>query len=62
MDLEEEKEGYFEHFTNNSITTPPNQEDRAATDGISKFVERAMDGLAGEADDSGSGRARSSSE
>ncbi|MFB0845425.1 hypothetical protein [Paenibacillus oleatilyticus] len=62
MDLEEEKEGYFEHFTNNSITTPPDQEDRAATDGISKFVERVMDGLAGETDDSGSERARSSSE
>ncbi|KPV59224.1 hypothetical protein QJ48_12260 [Paenibacillus sp. A3] len=62
MEREEQQEGYFEHFTNNSVTTPPGQEDMAATDGISKFVERMMDGLAGEADDSGSERARSSSE
>ncbi|GMX62527.1 hypothetical protein Elgi_23320 [Paenibacillus elgii] len=62
MEQEEQQEGYFEHFTNNSITTPPDQEDRAATDGISKFVERVMDGLAGGADDSGSERARSSAE
>ncbi|MDO3681103.1 hypothetical protein [Paenibacillus ehimensis] len=60
MDPEEQKEGYFEHFTNNSITTPPDQEDMAATDGISKFVERVMDGLAGEAEDSGTERPRSS--
>ncbi|MCP1311014.1 hypothetical protein [Paenibacillus tyrfis] len=62
MEREEQQEGYFEHFTNNSVTTPPDQEDMAATDGISKFVERVMDGLAGETDDSGSERARSSSE
>ncbi|SCW36444.1 hypothetical protein SAMN04487970_100498 [Paenibacillus tianmuensis] len=58
----EEEEGYFEHFTNNSITTPPDQEDMAATDGISEFVEQVMDSLAGEADNSSSERAHSSSE
>lgn len=62
MNPEEQKEGYFEHFTNNSITTPPDQEDLAATDGISDFVERVMDSLAGEAEDSGSERARSAAE
>ncbi|MCP3772702.1 hypothetical protein NLX71_05125 [Paenibacillus sp. MZ04-78.2] len=62
MNREEEQEGYYEHFTNNSITTPPGQEDMAATDGISEFVEQVMDSLAGEAGDSGSERARTSSE
>lgn len=43
----ENKEDYFEHFTNNSIPTPPDQEDITATDLISEAVEKIIDNLAG---------------
>lgn len=47
----ENKEDYFEHFTNNSIPTPADQEDITPTDLLSEAVEQIIDKLAGEAAD-----------
>lgn len=35
----------FDHFTNNSIPTPPDQSDIAATDSISDIVGEIMDNI-----------------
>jgi hypothetical protein len=42
----DEKEGYFENFTNNSIPTPSNQEDIASTDMINDVVGSMIDNMA----------------